>query len=324
MMRNENVYVLMRKVWRKLPHKPYQWYTEKNVQYFGQQANDLVREKIRSTSGGLMISKFGTVELTAVASILRNERGLNWCDYMDYIRGKGEIHPEIAMHTLYTNAGFFPLDVELGKRYANLVYEDMQQIDVLGSYVDQEDYFPQELSHCIKVDLEGYYAPFLWNNPWTMELEGKKVLVVHPFAESIIRQYNRREKLFADSRVLPEFGKLSIVKAVQSMAGNGEKTGFKDWFEALAYMEQEMDRQDYDVALIGCGAYGMELAAHAKRQGKIAVHLAGWTQMLFGIYGNRWLEDQPAFKRFINPYWIRPGENERPKNAEIVENGCYW
>ena len=89
-------------------------------------------------------------------------------------------------------------------------------------------------------------------------------------------------------------------------------------------MKNQMDQSDYEIALIGCGAYGMSLAAHAKRQGKIAVHMAGWTQMLFGIYGNRWIEDQPEFKKYINEYWTRPGVDERPKNAEIVEGGCYW
>ena len=33
-------------------------------------------------------------------------------------------------------------------------------------------------------------------------------------------------------------------------------------------MKMQMDEEDYDIALIGCGAYGMSLAAHAKRKGK--------------------------------------------------------
>ena len=258
---NNEVYAFLKNAYRKLPHRSYQWYTEKNVQFFGQQANDLIREKVKTVDKGLMVSKFGTVELTAVSSFLRNERGLTLTDYLDYIRGKGEIFPEKAMHTLYTNAGFFPMDIEYGKRFAHLVYQDMQQIDILGSYVDQEDYFSQELSGCIKVNLEGYYAPFLWNNPWTMELANKKVLVVHPFAESILRQYERRKKLFENPQVLPEFRELTVIKAVQSIAGNGGNTEFCDWFEALAHMEREMDKRDYDVALIGCGAYVMNLPA---------------------------------------------------------------
>lgn len=321
---NNEVYAFLKNAYRKLPHRSYQWYTEKNVQFFGQQANDLIREKVKTVDKGLMVSKFGTVELTAVSSFLRNERGLTLTDYLDYIRGKGEIFPEKAMHTLYTNAGFFPMDIEYGKRFAHLVYQDMQQIDILGSYVDQEDYFSQELSGCIKVNLEGYYAPFLWNNPWTMELANKKVLVVHPFAESILRQYERRKKLFENPQVLPEFRELTVIKAVQSIAGNGGNTEFCDWFEALAHMEREMDKRDYDVALIGCGAYGMNLAAHAKRRGKIAVHLAGWTQMLFGIYGNRWIKDQPKYRKYINENWIRPSLSERPTGVDIVENACYW
>ena len=46
--------------------------------------------------------------------------------------------------------------------------------------------------------------------------------------------------------------------------------------------------------------------------------------MLFGIYGNRWIKDQPEFKKYINEYWTRPSIDERPKNVEKVEGGCYW
>ena len=108
------------------------------------------------------------------------------------------------------------------------------------------------------------------------------------------------------------------------MAGNGTNTGFKNWFEALDSMKTKMDQIDYEVAIIGCGAYGMHLAAHAKRKGKIAIQLAGWTQMLFGVFGERWIKDQPQYSRFINEYWIRPRESEKPKGAESVEGGCYW
>jgi hypothetical protein len=68
----------------------------------------------------------------------------------------------------------------------------------------------------------------------------------------------------------------------------------------------------------------MSLAAHCRRKGKIAIHMASWVQMLFGIYGQRWLVDQPEYKRWINEYWVRPLESERPQNAQIVENGAYW
>lgn len=65
---------------------------------------------------------------------------------------------------------------------------------------------------------------------------------------------------------MPEFGNLYLLKAVQSIAGT--KTEYANWFEALDYMENEMDKFDYEIALIGCGAYGMNLAAHAKSKEK--------------------------------------------------------
>lgn len=172
------------------------------------------------------------------------------------------------------------------------------------------------------MDLDGFYAPWLYENPWTRVLKGKKVLVIHPFVHSIESQYKRRELLFENPDVLPEFASLHVIKAVQSIAG--EETEFASWFDALEYMKGEMEKIDFEVALIGCGAYGMPLAIHAKRLGKIGIHLAGWTQMLFGIYGKRWIQDQPQYAKYINEYWVRPSDDEKPIRALGVEGGCYW
>ena len=97
-------------------------------------------------------------------------------------------------------------------------------------------------------------------------------------------------------------------------------------------MEEQIDKVDYDVVLIGCGAYGLPLAAHCKRQGKKVIHLGGVLQLLFGIRGNRWERDTygkgwPGIdysKLLSNPYWVRPLEMEVTKNAKKVEEGCYW
>ena len=280
-----------------------------------------MREQIHQAKNGLMVSKWGTTELGNVCSLLSDELHI---PIKDICEGKVNYDKECMVHCLVNNSGFFPNSLPAGKKFAHMALEDASEIDILGSYVQHEYYVRSYTEKAKKINLNGYYAPFLWENPWTKELKGKKVLVVHPFAETIKKQYDKREHLFDNPDVLPEFENLTVIKAVQSIAGNSSETGFKDWFEALDFMKNQMDQSDYEIALIGCGAYGMSLAAHAKRQGKIAVHMAGWTQMLFGIYGNRWIEDQPEFKKYINEYWTRPGVDERPKNAEIVEGGCYW
>ncbi|MEL6976477.1 MAG: hypothetical protein AAGL29_13935, partial [Bacteroidota bacterium] len=134
------------------------------------------------------------------------------------------------------------------------------------------------------------------------------------------KQYEKRLELFADPHVLPEFD-LEVITSVQSIAG--QKTQFEDWFAALEHMKSEMDHMDYDVAIIGCGAYGMSLGAHAKRKGKQAIHMGGATQILFGIKGSRW-DNHPVISKFYNSAWVRPSKNETPEDKDKVEDGCYW
>lgn len=298
-------------------------YTNKRVQYSGQMANDFIAEAIKNNKNGLMISKFGTIELNSVCCYLANQK-LTSKNIVESLRGEYTIYPDEAMKQLCYNAGFFPQKLEMWEKYNQKVLEDIPQIDILASYQYAEDKVQKYFKNCTNVDLDGFYAPFLWDRPWTKQLEGKKVLVIHPFIESIKKQYKIREKLFENKDVLPEFEELKLIKAVQSMAQNEKNLEFKDWFEALFSMEKKMDEIDYDIALIGCGAYGMNLAAHAKSRGKIAIHLAGWTQMLFGIYGNRWIVDQPQYSKYINKHWIRPGDSEKPIGADKIEGGCYW
>ena len=127
--------------------------------------------------------------------------------------------------------------------------------------------------------------------------------------------------MFADKRVLPKFKSLETIKAVQTIAGNNSV--FKDWFEALDFMKKEIDKKDFDIAIIGCGAYGFPLAAHVKRRGKKAIHMGGPTQMFFGIKGKRW-EDNEKFKTIINDYFVNPTDQDIPKDFNKVEGGCYW
>ena len=300
-------------------------YTEQYVQYHGQDGNDIVRESILKSlqaKHGLMIAKFGTIELKTVVGYLLDHGSFSLHLLREQLLDRVNIMPQDRLDSLCKNAGFFPNDLLLQDKFAELMLDDIKELDIIGSNCYEEKYLWDIIKSTKRIEINSYLAPFLWDNPWTSVLEGKSVLVIHPFETSIIHQYSNHERLFDNPAVLPQFKNLRTIKAVQSIAGS--KTSFKDWFEALDYMKGEIDKIDYDIAIIGCGAYGFPLAAHVKRKGKIAIHMAGWTQMLFGIYGKRWIEDQPEFARYINKYWIRPLESERPDNAKAVEGGCYW
>lgn len=163
--------------------------------------------------------------------------------------------------------------------------------------------------------------PYYFEQPWSAALKSKRVLVVHPFDESIKKQYGNREKLFSNPSVLPEFESLTCIRAVQSIAG--QKTEFETWFDALDYMKAQIKATDFDVAIIGAGAYSLPLTAFVKQQGKVAIQMSGATQILFGIKGKRW-ENIPEVSKLFNEYWVRPSENEKPKRSEKVEGGSYW
>lgn len=309
---------LLRKFYKKEPFAVFNGY----VNYFGQEANDFMFQRLQEGKP-IMAAKFGTVELGVVEAFETREHIRVREYFQDYMKGKISLYNKEVLKGLCSNAGFFPNDINFGKKYFHLMKEDMKEIDILCSYIYGEKCVSGYLD-CKRVDLDGFYAPFMWKNPWTKILKDKKVLVVHPFVDSIRYQYeNNRTKLFENPDVLPKFKELLTVKAVQTIADQKDER-FETWFDALDYMKDEISKLDFDIALIGCGAYGMCLAAHVKRMGKQAVHLAGWTQMLFGVYGSRWLKDQPQYSKFINDYWIRPLESEKPKGAEKVENGCYW
>lgn len=221
---------------------------------------------------------------------------------------------------LHAASGVFPADERTIRKFAQLMLRDLQEVDILGSWRSEEALLGRHLRQAAFVPLDSL-EPYFAADPWSGLLAGRRVLVVHPFKDSIEKQYKKRHLLFADVRVLPEFGSLSVVQALQSTVGNA--VPFDDWFAALDWMKTQVDCVDYDVAIIGCGAYGLPLAAHIKRRGRIAIHLGGATQLMFGIMGRRW-ENHPVISRLANEHWVRPTEQERPANAELIDKASYW
>ena len=261
-----------------------------------------------------MIARFGYSELSAVSDYLHGE--FNQTAY-NYVTAKTS---NLETTLLDVQSGFFPCDNKSVEKFCKLILEDIKELDILVSWLQWEYFVRDNLKDAIFIhlqDIEPYYFP---ENPWSECLKGKRVLVIHPFEDSIKRQYEKREYLFKNNRILPEFDLITL-KAVQSLGGTSDR--FNTWFEALEYMKERINKVDFDIAIIGCGAYGFPLAAHVKRIGKKAVHMGGATQLLFGIKGKKWAKSETVSKLF-NDYWIYPAENERPLNYKQVEDGCYW
>jgi hypothetical protein len=219
-------------------------------------------------------------------------------------------------------SGIFPVQPELLDRFAKIYADAIASIDLLGFW---QTAFQAQLISALpcppRLTPLSALEPYLQLRPWSSALAGKRVLVVHPFAATIERQYREnRQCLFQDPCVLPAFDLITLAPP-QTLAP--ATAGFPDWQAAYEHLLAEIGAHHFDCALIGCGGYGLPLAAAAKAMGKQAIHLGGALQLLFGIRGRRWDAD-PHFSRLFNDAWVRASDRETPLAAQAVDGGCYW
>ncbi len=287
-----------------------------------EEANEILKNIILKNEP-FMCARFGSTESRAILNFqLKKKKISDFHASLKHIKGKMNIywkeHPKF-LNNLIELSGFFPKDENLLENFVNLYTSDIKNLDLLGVWNEYEEFLqvPMDTKLCKIRELE----PWFYNEPWTAALEGKKVLVIHPFEETIKKQYQKKEKLYENENILPNF-ELKTIKAVQTIAG--EKSEFKDWFEALESMKNQMEEIDFNIAIIGCGAYGFPLASHAKKLGKIGIHLGGVTQLLFGIKGSRWENwtHYTELRKNNGKDWVYA--NEIPKDYKKVEHGCYW
>lgn len=303
-------------------------YANPPLKYTPDEGNALIANTIRHGKGA-MVARLGFVEAASL---------LNYQEIQFWINSKGNALKSILALSrgyrtkwdpslcalLCSSAGFFPDDEDLIDRFCALFLDCMNKCDLAACFesIDGEDFLWKMSETPARFIPFASLESYRFASPWSLALTGKRILVVHPFAESIQTQYERkRELLFADPEVLPEF-ELSTLPAVQAM--RGEKTRFTDWFAALEYMQEEIAAREFDVCLIGAGAFGVPLAAFVKSLGKVSVHMGAAAQILFGIRGKRWEEHAPEVANLFNEHWVRPLPEEHPRNFKSHEGGAYW
>lgn len=251
--------------------------------------------------------RFGAVEISALNNYEKIRLGIT------------KKYKKSVLYSIKNNAGVFPATPEMVEHYARYLDLNLVETDVLGiSGVHMENYYFKHLTPKAIPVQNWTLDPLLGH--WSPLLAGKRVLVVSPFAAQIEEQYKKRHLLFVqEPNILPSF-ELTTVTAVLTNADQTDSR-FDTWFDALDYLKLEILKKDFDVALIGAGAYGTALCLYVKSLGKMAIQTAGATQLLFGIIGKRW-ENREYVSRFVNPHWTRP--NLKPTGYTNIEKGCYW
>lgn len=272
-----------------------------------EEANALIKEYLKSDEP-FALCRLGSAEFTLVQ--LYDEHRLFHSKRL----------PQSNMYGIFHNN-----PDEVGQ-WVDLLRHDCKDIDIMGYFDDHpiEEYVictscPKDMQ---QIRLEQIEA-MLYEDPWTLALEGKKVLLVSPFVEAMVAQYPHMDSIYTSQKMLPPNLSLKTLKSVW-FSGDPEDE-FDTWFDALNYLYEEAMKIDFDVALLSCSAFGFNLAPMLKRAGKQAIQYGGALQMLFGIRGARW-DNYPPYMKFYNDAWIRAPKTEAPSKGFVkkMDDGCYW
>ena len=173
-------------------------------------------------------------------------------------------HDRLHQSNMYT---LFHKDMDEISRWVNLTKEDCKDVDIMAYFEDHpmEEYLIRSYCQNSRLIRLEQIETILYDVPWTMALEGKKVLVISPFVDTIREQYPKIDKIYEGRKMLPSF-ELKTLKSVW-FSGDREDDDFDTWFDALQYLYDEAMKIDFDIALLSCSTFGFDLACMFKRGG---------------------------------------------------------
>ena len=270
-----------------------------------------------------IISRLGIGSETSVSYEYETKKLLMINEYSDRVTG-----------TLY-NAGIYfdKNDHKMLELYCRLYSKSLSNSDLLASFqlksmYDKQNYYSEKynLSKIHSRSLEPFYQIQENIKPWTHNLLGKKVLIINPFVESFKKQLDSGFQIFKDKdkQIFLDNQEFIWYKSYQTIAGNHIH---KNWFITFIIMCRDISKIDFDIALLGCGGYGLPLCDYIKTKlNKSAIYIGGGLQLLFGVMGKRW-ETCEMWKKIIKENdckFIKPSKDETCKNFNSIEGGCYW
>ena len=237
-----------------------------------------------------------------------------------------EIKPQLFYHS-----GVYPINKDSVVKFAEVYQSALDQMDLNVEWnrvENQEKIFGRIPNRVLSLTAQ---ASWYWRTPFSHLFKGKTVLVISPFHHYVEKQYHdRRQCIFArdfDEEVLPEFTlrtmtvPLPMWNVSAENAALPETFGNRTWLTALDELKRQMGEIDFDIAVIGAGAFGLPLGAEVKRLGKVGIVLGGTLGPLFGIMGHRF-DMYGIYKNFYyNDCWVRM---EKPEGAEKMEKAAYW
>jgi hypothetical protein len=251
---------------------------------------------------------------------------------------------------LSLTSGVFPHNIEYLKEvWVPLNFNYIKNSDILGFvdvsgaiYNDTEfnlNFCKNKITFFGEAEILALDPGFLCNknilempifNPWTKYLQNKKVLILTSHEKSIKYQLSNMKNIWGSSYNDFNFDVAGIIRTpYHPEMDDRQYPGCSTWEKSLNYLQNEMDKYSYDIALTSGGAFAPGLADHAKNKGKIGITICGVLQLYFGILGSRWNGRHRLYvdwNKMFNNHWIEPISVDLPKNKNIFDRfeKAYW
>ena len=171
--------------------------------------------------------------------------------------------------------------------------------------------------------------------PWTSQLHNKTVLIVHPFVDSIRSNQPRLHDIWASvadftdpNHCFPRSTRLKFIRPPMHQAESNHSQ-LIPWMDVLADLKEKIDAVGhFDIALLGCGGFGMPLVHHISQlpHKPSAMYIGGALQLFFGILGGRWVTGQylKELGQYFNDAWTWPLSSDVGNSSvDAIENSAY-
>jgi hypothetical protein len=225
------------------------------------------------------------------------------------------------MFYLYERSGVFPHQPEMFFRFTEFFGNHvLPEADLLCHWRGKDDDW---VKRRYKLKADWLSQPALGRDfRWLDGVREHRFVVLTPFVSTVRAQLSRLDRVWGREFSLGEHN-VRLVECPHYAHLVPPRDS--DWFTALDRLTLEMNRESYDVALIGAGAWSLPLAVRAKQNGRVGVHLGGQLQRVFGITGGRW-ENQDTQP---NEHWVRVLPEDTPpthaSSSKDFRNDCaYW
>ena len=142
----------------------------------------------------------------------------------------------------------------------------------------------------------------IYNNPWTICLASKKILIISPFINCLKDKVDILQNIYG----VDLFPNCKFI-FLQS-PGIKNDLNVKEYdLELSEFMKKiKTNINDFDVALCYSPGFGNLICSEIYEMGKSAVNVGSTLQMYFGVYNNSIMIENPViFRLFMNKYWSR-------------------